>query len=210
MKFDQYLEQLLEKELKKIPSYPPREVLQALSGLHRNWIGEFVSDDTEWKLQTIPFSQIRLTGMDAQLNTLLIKRADRKIDILREILDQDVKARALLELRALHSSEPILVRPGSDETWWVLDGMHRILGVIIRGQQSIRAWTPATTPELQIEAHVIYDLIKCLGSEPTEEQITDLNSSLRLLSHRYTNVKIIISKYFQDHPHIDSQFFDKE
>ncbi len=191
-----YLENLVKNHQEKIAkSQPdPADRLLTYSGSLLNWVGEYINDESiSWQLKKISINNLTLTGTGPEWNEIVIKRAERKPEKLRKLL-QEKKIKNLFQ-KAKFTDVPILVRK-EDNKLKVLDGMNRAIAAIRDGKEEIKAYigTRKGKPKPQIEPHVIYDFIRAFRQRKGNEE--DFKAGLRFLIQAYSNTKKLLKTRF--------------
>jgi hypothetical protein len=202
--FEEYLVDLAHHEQQKsldLLEGNPHEKIKIFSGHRLNWLGDFFGNpEIKWEKILLNIDDIRFTGTAQELNPILKDKCQRQPAMLRELINLDEDVRKIIENHATFSDELIVVR-NEPETgkFLMLDGTHRLLGMILQYKTHIFAWYPKNEFELlsHCEAHVMYDLIRgYLRNAQDEQGKTELYHGLKLLARTYGNVKDLLKHRF--------------
>lgn len=188
---DEYLRGLEKNHKNKVEeSLSTAERLLMYSGARLNWVGEYINDESiHWTLEKINVNNLTLTGTSPVWNAIIIDKADRNPEKLRQLLKNPKISKMFKNSR--YVDIPILVRKDGEKLK-VLDGMNRTIAAIRDGIQKINAYVGIRTgsPNLIIEPHVIYDFIRAYQQGRGNEE--DLKGGLRFLLDAYTNVRELL------------------
>ncbi len=191
----EYLEGLAKNHQEKvIQDLDATGQILMYAGSRLNWVGEYVNDESiHWELNTLKVDSLTLTGTSPEWNQITLEQAQADPRKLRELL-KDNKIKQLFN-EAKFSDVPILVR-GEDDKLKLLDGMNRTVAAIRDGVDEIQAYvgTRIGEPQAQIEAHVIYDLIR--AREQGRGNVNDFKAALRFLVHSYSNTRGLLETRF--------------
>lgn len=198
--FEQYLESLSQNEEKK-STLNSREKILVYSGVHLNWMGDFLANpNINYTKKQIPIEQVLFTGTSPDWNEILIKQCKRSVSQFQELIQQDTAIKELFTQKASFESLPILLHGPDEEGFYrVFDGMHRFVGAILANHTIVEAYIPTNVSEhLPIcEAHVIYDLIRAFQRHAKDENgKKELYYALRLLARTYGNVIDLLESRF--------------
>jgi hypothetical protein len=211
--FEIYLKALVEHEQEKSLVWlkdHPYESIKVFAGHKLSWLGDYFGNPKiKWQKKQININDIRFTGTNTELNAILIEKCGMSVSVLLDLIETDKDVKNLVEKNATFSDHMIVVRHDfKDGKYLMLDGTHRLLGYILKGDKAINVWYPVNEREYlpECEAHVIYDLIRgFLRTNKDEESCNELYYSLKLLSKTYGNVSELLEKRFNQNYVFDSQ-----
>lgn len=174
----------------------PLEQLITACSISMNWIADYISDpNVSWTLEEIPLDKIYLTGTQPDWNKIIIDQCERSPKKFNELLQSNPKIKELFK-EAKFEDRPILIRY-EDEQYKMLDGMHRTLGAIIEGRETIEAFVARLNgkPQPQIEPHIIYDFFRAYhrGSNTDKDSLI---SAIKFLRRAYSNVDDLLKNRF--------------
>jgi hypothetical protein len=212
--FDTYLESLADHEDEKSRSLlDPRGRILVNAGVRLNWIGDFVANEKiGYEKAVVPLEKIKFSGASKKWNKILLGECGKSVEKFRELMARDELVRDMFAAEASFGEEPILLRgPGKEGYYVPVDGMHRLVGAILQGRESISAFVPVDEVAcLPIcEAHVVYDLIRGFQRHAKDEQgKTELYHALKLLARTYENVVGLLKNRF-DVEHVPDEEVQK-
>lgn len=202
-KFEEYLKDIADHEEEKAKDYlaNPRQKTLIFSGIHLNWLGDFVANPKlRWEERELPVTSFKLTGASEDWNEILIKRCERSVTKLQELLASDPAIKEKFEQESSTSTDPILVRHSDKEGQYkVLDGMHRFVGTVVRGQAKVKCYLAVNEDEILpiCEPHTVYDLLRAYQRHARDEAgKTELYHALKLLARTYENVPELLRTRF--------------
>lgn len=202
-KFEEYLQNIADHEEEKAKDYlaDPRQKILIFSGVHLNWLGDFVANPKlTWEETELPIKSFKLTGASEDWNEILIKRCERSVTKFQELLASDPTIKEKFEKESSTNADPILVRRGEEEGQYkVLDGMHRFVGAIVQGQEAVKCYLAVNEDELLpiCEPHTVYDLLRAYQRHARDEAgKTGLYHALKLLARTYENVPELLRTRF--------------
>lgn len=114
-------------------------------GYRLNGVYKFMTDDSyDYRLAETNLKDIVLTGTNPELNVLALDKAARDPIKLRQIWKREAATRKIFEKYHIRTDlgadyEPIFLYE-KDGKYWVFDGMNRLFGAILSGQDTIKAW----------------------------------------------------------------------
>ena len=210
--FENYLIDLAEHEQDKslaLLENNPNETIKVFAGHKLNWLGDFFGNSKIiWAKKSIPLNQIKFTGTSPELNEILLEKAHRSPEKLIELVGSNKITKQTIEKHATYSDHLIVVRNEFDTgKYLMLDGTHRLLGLILSGVNEVSVWYPVNEREFlpECEAHVIYDLIRgYLRNAKDEQGKIELYHALRLLDRTYGNVADLLKNRFSEKYMFDS------
>lgn len=202
--FGRYLAELAAHEEEKTKPYleeDPRRRLLVFAGARLNWIGDFLANPAvRWEERTIPVDDIGFTRTSPDWSAILVDQCGRSPTRFRNLVASDPAMREKFEREASSGDEPVLVRAGEAPfPYFVLDGMHRFVGNVLRGTKQVSALVPVNEKEVLpvCEAHVVYDLLRGYQRNAKDDAgAADLAASLRLLCRTYANVPDLLRNRF--------------
>lgn len=171
------------------------EQIVMYSGAALNWIADYITDENiSWERETIFIDQLWLTGTNPEWNKIVIDKCQRSPRKLKEALRRPA-IRKIFK-KAEFNPLPILVRY-EDEKYKVLDGMHRVIGAILKGKKQIKAWIamPQGKPSPRCEPHVVYDLLRAYQRGLNKDRKA-LLIALKFLKKSYGNVEGLLKHRF--------------
>lgn len=201
--FGKYLQALANHEDNKTAALhtDARSRILINSGVRLNWIGDFLANPkNKFKKISIPVEKIYFTGTTPEWNDILLKKCKRSVFEFIKLIKSDKVIRAKFSREASYGKQPILMRHADQAGYYkVLDGMHRFIGAVIKGQKKITAFVPLNENKyLPIcEAHLVYDLIRGYQRNAADKKgANDLFHALSLLRRCYSNVPDLLRKRF--------------
>ena len=205
--FDQYLSRLAQHEIKKSTStLDARSIILIYAGVQLNSLGDYLANPSlNWTKKIVPIENIQFTGTNPTWNQILINQCDRNPLKFQDLITTQPQIRKLFEKTCVFDpANPILLRKSENiGKYKLLDGMHRFVGSLLAGEQTIEAYFPEIEdPELPwCEAHIVYDLIRAyLRSSKDTEAETELYHALKLLLRSYGNIrKLLLNRFNSDH-----------
>lgn len=200
--FENFLDKLaIHESIKNEDFLDSRGKILVNAGIQLNWLGDFLSNPKiKYKKAVLPVYKILFTGTNPEWNVVLLERCKRLVKDFQVLIKEDEKLREKFISESSFGKEPILVRKtDKDDVYQVLDGMHRFVGAVINGKESVDVYVPINEDEhLPVcEPHVIYDLIRGFQRNAKEnEGKKELYYALKLLSRTYENVNELLNKRF--------------
>lgn len=211
-KFEDYLRELASHEAEKSDSIlqDPRTTILVHAGIRLNWLGDFFANPAiKWVEREVPIEQIQFTGTSPEWNEVLIIQCSRSVAQFCELINRESELKAKFEKEASFGEESILVRTSEDEGLWkVLDGMHRFVGAVLQGKDTVKVFLPLNENEhLPVcEAHVVYDLIRAFTRNARDDQgKNELYHALKLLARTYENVIYLLRNRFSENYVYDTE-----
>jgi len=199
---DKYLESLADHEEEKAHDYlTPRERLLINAGYRLNWIGDYVANpDIEFELKDLELNSLILTGTTPDWNEVLINKCEKSINKFQELIKTDKKIKNKFKREASYGKEPVLARgPDNERKYKLIDGMHRLVGAIVKGRETISAYVVQNESDHlpHCEAHTIYDLIRGFQKNAYDNKgEVELYYSLKLMARTYGNVVNLLTNRF--------------
>lgn len=199
----EYLESLVLHEVgtyfKKYCS-DPRRAMILLWWVALNNMGDLLWNDlAQYEKREILVSDIILWGTNPKINKIILEKAEKDPMKLKNIANTSLEIYNTLDDFASYGNESILLV----DIWWekykIFDGMHRVVGHILKNKRTISAYVLTNYWEFKpnIEAHVLYDLIKAFQrSSRSIQDKKDLIWALRLLVKNTENATKILEQRF--------------
>lgn len=202
-KFKRYLQDLAvhEDEKSKKNLQEPRKKILVNAGIRLNWLGDyFANPKIKWEEKILPIEKIQFTGTSPKWNKILTEKCGRSVKKFKELLKNKPNLKKIFEGESSFGNETILVRVSEDKGMFkVLDGMHRFVGAVLKGDQNIKVFVPINEKNVLpiCEEHVVYDLIRGFMRNAKDRQgKTELYYALTLLLRTYGNVEVLLKKRF--------------
>ncbi len=205
----------------QIGQFTPEQVwrwLNALgSALRLNAVATFLASDAyTWQLEDLPLGRLRLTGVNPQVDRIIIDRAECSPANLREIWAQDAAVRQAFITEGVRPTlkpgyPPIFVReplPPKGEgapALSIFDGMHRVLSAVIADVPVIKAWVGrVTNPQGQpfIGPEVPYALLKLFSDDDLRDpaRAKALQIVMELMAERFSNGRTALAERLSHQP----------
>jgi len=183
-----------------IAHHSAEEVFSVLADALLQWQGAYVTDlSHQWILQELRLDDLYLTGMNADLNTIIIDRCERSPKKLRDVLAADAAVRVKLAVIQA-DAEPIMVRTDWTGKLAVLDGMNRVVAAIRDGRQTIQAFVGRRegSLRLQVAPGIPYSFCRAyrIGAIDDEGLVT----VLRIMRSMYVNMDPLLQERFTWEP----------
>lgn len=195
---DEFLKDLANhEEKKKIKELSARQRIIMFSGVGLNSIGDYVGNPKmKWEEKDLLLEEIEFTGLDK----FILEECGRSPIRFREKVLQDEDLKIKYEKEASNGDEPILVRKSpKPDKHRLVDGVHRLIGAALDGQETIKAMVPLNEGEILpiCEAHTIYDLIRgFIRHRQIKEGEIELYYGLKLLLNTYANTRDLLKNRF--------------
>jgi hypothetical protein len=196
--FETYLHNLAAHEQAKSLQLlnDPRHLILVNAGVRLNWMGDYLANpNIVWsELTEMDVNDIQFTGTGHEWNQILIQQCDRSPVKFIELISENPNLQEMFRKESLYNQDlPILVRKSEDAgKYKVFDGMHRFVGALVNGQNSIKVYFPKNVEEVQpwCENHVVYDLIRGFTRNANDSDgELQLFYALKLLLRSYGNVR---------------------
>jgi hypothetical protein len=196
--FETYLVNLAEHEQVKSKALltNPRDQILVNAGVKLNWMGDYLANpNILWSEVTeMNISKIQFTGSNPDWNQILIKDCNRDSANFMALVSQDPQVKQKFQEESSYNPDvPILVRKSEDVSKYkVFDGMHRFVGALVNGQNTIKVYFPQNENEVLpwCEIHVAYDLIRGFTRNANDlDGELQLFFALKLLLRTYGNVR---------------------
>lgn len=193
---NQYLLSLIHDEESKAQNQLHKDRLLTACSANLNWIADYVLDpNIEWIKEMLDIDDLYLTGTCPEWNKIIIDQCNRSAEKLRDLVAKD-EAIAKKLCGKNDSNFPILIRY-EDGKYKVLDGMHRVITIIIAGYPKINAFVGRLKgePQPQCEPHVVYDFLRSYHRGINRDR-EGLITALRFLRKSYSNVEKLLKERF--------------
>ncbi|MFB6182300.1 MAG: hypothetical protein ABEJ24_05405 [Candidatus Magasanikbacteria bacterium] len=196
----EYLKGLVEAEKVSVEDYQnPEELLVMWSGATLNWIGDaFTDPNVDWENREVDINKLRLTGTNPDWNEIIISKANRSPEKLKELIRKDKQIAEEFDT-VEYDDIPVLLRKHQESKFSVFDGMHRVIGAIKENKNKIEAWIASREEGSKIEPdcepHVIYDFIRAYQRGSCKDK-DKLIAALKFLRQSYGNVDWLLKNRF--------------
>jgi len=199
--FEQYIKKLaIHEDERNRKEMNPREIILVNSGISMNRIGDFIANPKiKFKKISVPLEKVLFTSTNPDWNKILIKKCQRKVELFRQLINKDEELKNKISQDASFGNEPVLLH-GPDESgnYRPFDGMHRIVGAVIKNRKVITAYVPVNIEKHPpiCEPHIIYDLIRAYQKLKNTRNEQSLINALVLLGQYYDNVPNLLKQRF--------------